>query len=65
MKKSDNKYETSPNNGGNQLTLASVCESKKSKTSAFAILAPAKRARIKPDLLCILKTLTFGIFFDT
>lgn len=37
-----------PNKGGSQFTFASVCESKKTNTSPFATLAPAKRARINP-----------------
>lgn len=39
-----------PKSGGNQLTLASVCESRNIKTSLVAFLAPAKRALIKPCL---------------
>ena len=39
-----------PSKGGNQLTLASVWESRKMMTSAVATLAPANRAVIRPDL---------------
>lgn len=39
-----------PKRGGNQLTFASVCESKNIKISLVAFLAPAKRALIKPCL---------------
>lgn len=44
------EIKNKPSNGGNQLTLASVCESKNTKTSAVATLAPASLARIKPLL---------------
>jgi hypothetical protein len=54
-----------PNNGGNQLTLASLWESKKMMTSPFALLAPAIRALIRPDLSAKWMTRTFGMCFVT
>lgn len=54
------KMQAPPNNGGSQFVFASVCESKKIKTSPVAILAPAKRANIKPDLSASRTILTFG-----
>jgi len=55
-----------PKRGGNQLTFASVCESKNIKTLLEAFLAPAKRALIKPCLFfkCIILTLS-AKFLDT
>ena len=49
-----------PNKGGNQLTLASVCESKNMMTSPLATLAPASLAPMSPFLegRCITFVLT-------
>ena len=51
--------ENLPNKGGSQLTLTSMCESKNTKTSPVAFLAPSNLVTINPFLSCKLMILTF------
>lgn len=61
----DKMIEDSPKSGGSQLTLASVCESRKSRTSPVACLAPASRAVINPERSGSLTIFTFGKYNST